>query len=65
MSALGIDAGASSTRWMLVDRGGVVVATGQAAPISGHIFTPAARDAVLRALDALSAGVAAHGAPRA
>jgi len=63
MSALGIDAGASSTRWLLVDRGGVAVASGQTAPISGHIFTPAARDAVLRTLDALSAGVAAHGAP--
>jgi N-acetylglucosamine kinase-like BadF-type ATPase len=63
MSALGIDAGASSTRWMLVDRGGAVVASGQTAPISGHIFTPSAREAVMRTLDALSAGVAAHGAP--
>ncbi len=63
MSALGIDAGASSTRWMLVDRGGATVATGQAAPISGHIFAASAREAVLRTLERLCAEVAAHGAP--
>jgi N-acetylglucosamine kinase-like BadF-type ATPase len=63
MSALGIDAGASSTRWLLADRGGAVIASGQAAPISGHVFTPAAREAALRTLDGISAEVAGHGAP--
>lgn len=63
MSALGIDAGASSTRWMLVDRGGAIAATGQGGPISGHIFAPAAREAVLRTLERLCVEVAAHGAP--
>jgi len=63
MSALGIDAGASSTRWMLVDGGGAVIATGQAAPISGHVFAPGARETVLRTLERLCAEVAAHTAP--
>jgi glucosamine kinase len=39
---LGIDAGGTATRWRLAKPGGESVAEGMAAPLSGHIFSPAA-----------------------
>lgn len=63
MIALGIDGGASSTRWLLTRADGTVLASGTAGPISGHIFEPAARDAVFATLAAVAAAVRAHAAP--
>ena len=37
---LGIDAGGSSTRWLLLDSSGAEVGRGEALPITGHLFTP-------------------------
>ena len=36
---LGIDAGGSSTRWLLLSSGGTVLAQGQTGPLTGHIFS--------------------------
>ena len=36
---LGIDAGGSSTRWLLRSGGGTVLAQGQTGPLTGHIFS--------------------------
>ena len=38
MIGLGIDAGGSATRWALVDDLGALVASGELAPIDGHLF---------------------------
>lgn len=40
MIGLGIDAGASSTRWLLLDDAGRELGRGTTEPITGHIFTP-------------------------
>ncbi len=39
MIALGIDAGASSTRWLLLDEGESELGRGRTGPITGHVFT--------------------------
>ena len=36
---LGIDAGGSATRWLLLDGDGTVVGRGAALPLTGHLFT--------------------------
>ena len=43
MTGLGIDAGGSSTRWLLLDESGTVIGQGKTEPITGHVFTPAGR----------------------
>lgn len=53
MIGLGIDAGGSSTRWMLLDEHGTVVAQGKADPITGHVFTEKDRQENLSRLDDL------------
>ena len=63
MIALGIDGGASSTRWLLTRADGGEIAGGSAGPISGHIFEPAARAAVFATLDAVAQAVRAHAVP--
>jgi len=40
MLSLGIDGGSSSTKWSLVDESGVIKATGNLAPIDGHLYRP-------------------------
>lgn len=40
MIGLGIDTGASSTRWLLLGEDGVELGSGRAGPITGHVFTP-------------------------
>ena len=37
---LGIDAGGSSTRWLLLDEAGLELGGGTLGPLTGHIFTP-------------------------
>jgi glucosamine kinase len=44
MIGLGIDAGGSSTRWLLLTGEGKTLATGSVAATSGHIFTPEDRE---------------------
>jgi len=58
---LGIDAGGSATRWVVVEAGGVLTARGEVAPISGHLFSDAAREAMRDAVAALARAVG--GAP--
>ncbi len=53
MRALGIDGGASSTKWVVLDGAGQVVAQGRAAPIIGHLFNEDMRVQVWAALDLL------------
>jgi glucosamine kinase len=44
MIGLGIDAGGSGTRWLLLKRDGQELASGQVEPINGHVFTPEDRE---------------------
>ena len=62
---LGIDAGGTSSRWHLVDGHGISIAAGTGAPIGGHIFSAAARDAAFATLDAVLADVRCNGQPAA
>ena len=49
---LGLDAGGSATRWALSDAAGTILAAGEAAPITGHLYSDAERT---RMRDAISA----------
>lgn len=40
---LGLDAGGSATRWALSDAAGTLLAAGEAAPITGHLYAEAER----------------------
>lgn len=60
---LGIDGGASSSRWRLEGPGGVLVVQGRGAPITGHVFTSEARAQTSAAIEALAADVSVHGRP--
>ena len=53
MIGLGVDAGASSTRWLLLDDTGQELGRGKVEPITGHIFTPEDRAANLGRLESL------------
>ncbi len=68
---LGVDAGGSSSRWLLLSRGGTVLGEGRSGPLTAHIFSADGQDGQLdrfvnilekaRALhspDALVAGIA-------
>lgn len=50
---LGIDGGASSSKWAVLDATGTLVAQGRAAPIVGHLFNEEMRAQVWAALDTL------------
>ena len=64
MLTLGIDAGGSATRWVLLDGAReAVIARGEVGPASGHIFDPAVRARTLTAFAALAEAVAPHGPP--
>ena len=45
MNFLGIDAGGTAVRWAVCGRDGALVARGEAAPVTGHLFLPEARTA--------------------
>jgi glucosamine kinase len=62
---LGIDAGGSSTRWLLRDQAGKELGEGTAGPITGHVFTPADLDATVGRLRALLAEAASVARPDA
>ncbi len=44
---LGVDAGGSSTRWLLLDSSGTEVGRGEMPPITGHLFTAQDRESNL------------------
>lgn len=50
---LGIDAGGSATRWLLLDGNGSVVGRGEALPLTGHLFTNLDRETNLGRLAGL------------
>ncbi|MEM6431968.1 MAG: BadF/BadG/BcrA/BcrD ATPase family protein [Deinococcota bacterium] len=64
MIGLGIDAGASSTRWRLIDSTGEL-ARGTTDPITGHIFTASDRETNLNRLHDLLTSVLAVATPDA
>lgn len=57
MNLLGIDAGASSSKWAVVSPSLTVLASGRTAPLTGHIFTTQQRQANRLALEQLYAAV--------
>lgn len=57
---LGIDGGASSSKWVVLDAQGGVVAQGRAAPVIGHLFNDEMRVKVFAALDELLLEVKPH-----
>ena len=61
--ALGIDSGASSTRWRLEQADGQRVAEGNGAPITGHLFTAQAQAEASAAIAAMGVELARHGKP--
>ena len=58
---LGIDVGGTASRWVACDDAGTVLARGQAAGATGHIFNPAERDRLGAALARISDALAAAG----
>lgn len=58
---LGLDAGGTATRWHLADASGVALATGSAAPLTGHVYSDAARATAGSTLRAIAEAVRAHG----
>lgn len=53
MNVLGIDGGASSSKWAVLDATGTVVAQGRTAPIIGHLFNEEMQAQVWAALETL------------
>lgn len=62
MIGLGIDAGASSSRWLLLEDG-QELARGRGPAITGHMFADGDRASTLERLTGLCADVLRHGAP--
>lgn len=52
--ALGLDMGGTATRWAVCDRAGRIVARGNAAGASAHLFNPEARAGFVAALQAVA-----------
>ena len=44
MVGLGIDAGGSSTRWLLLEDNGLELGRGTLGPLTGHVFTPGEKE---------------------
>ncbi len=63
MTALGLDCGGTASRWHLLDAAGKSVGHGTGAPLSGHLFTPDARDAAMAALRDLARDIRAVESP--
>lgn len=58
---LGLDIGGTASRWVACDNSGVVVARGQVAGATGHVFNPAERVRLETALRGVGAGLAERG----
>lgn len=50
-AGLGIDAGGTGTRWVVVDENGSVLASGFAAPLSGHLYNEQSQTQACQILD--------------
>lgn len=62
-TVLGIDGGASSTRWRLESAEGRLVAEGASSPLTGHVFTEAAQAAAGATIASVATAVASYGTP--
>lgn len=58
---LGIDIGGTASRWVLAGEDGAVLARGNAAGATGHLFNPAERERFRVALSAIGDAVRGHG----
>lgn len=58
MNALGIDAGGSGTKWVVVNAAGDVFKAGRVAPLSGHLYEADSRTRALAVLGTLRSSVA-------
>ncbi len=54
---LGLDAGGSATRWALSDPAGAILAAGEAAPVTGHLYSEAERTQMRAAARAIRAAL--------
>jgi len=54
---LGLDAGGSATRWALSDQAGTILAAGEAAPITGHLYSDTERTQMREAALAIHAAL--------
>jgi glucosamine kinase len=61
MAHLGIDVGGTASRWVACDDAGIVLARGQAAGATGHIFNPAERDRLAAALTQIASALGNSG----
>jgi glucosamine kinase len=61
MAHLGIDVGGTASRWVACDDAGTVLARGQAAGATGHIFNPAERDRLSAALAQIASSLGNSG----
>lgn len=57
---LGIDVGGTASRWVACDDAGEVVARGKAAGATGHLFNPAEKERLHRALSSIAADLVAQ-----
>ena len=57
MNALGIDAGGSSTKWVVADDAGQILKAGRVAPLSGHLYEADSRARALAVLGMLRSSV--------
>lgn len=65
MKALGIDAGGSSTRWLILDDAERILGRGSLLPITGHVFNEADRQQNLERLQQLLSEVKQLAIPKA
>jgi N-acetylglucosamine kinase-like BadF-type ATPase len=60
---LGIDAGGTATRWRLADETGRCIAQGTVAPLTGHLFSPAAEERARQIVIEMAQAVLKTGRP--
>lgn len=58
---LGLDVGGTASRWVACNSDGMVLARGQAAGATGHVFNPAEKDRLAAVLTTIAAALAQHG----
>ena len=58
MNALGIDAGGSSTKWVVVDGAGQMLETGRVAPLGGHLYSADSRGKARDVVESLQSNIA-------
>lgn len=60
MTSLGIDAGGSATRWLLVDAVGTPIAAGELPAVDGHLFVPEHQARFIAMAAELATAIAPH-----